>query len=145
MRKTISIASHVAIVLFVAATAVYGVYRFIEEVKRPEKSFLDVLAIVLFVAYIAAIMRVDFEMFINAGSLAYGVGRSKPSRVVTGIIVLACGLFFVLPPVVALVYRVFTGTDIMFGWWLPFALLGDLVIYVIFRWIRFLSSVSEEK
>ena len=144
MRRAISIASHIAFVLFAAATAIYGVIRFIDEIRRPGKTAWDIVALVLFLLYAAAVLRVDFYMFLNAGSLAYGIGRSKKSRVVLSIIVFVSGVVFVIPPVVAIICRMFTGTDPAFGRWVHFAVLGDFVIYVFVRWIRFLTSVSEE-
>lgn len=145
MRKAISIASHVFIVLCAIMTVAYNIFRFIEEVKRPGKSFVDILLILLFAVYTVLLLRVEFEMFINAGNLAYNVGRAKISHVLLNVLVLICGLFFIFPPVASTIYRLVTSTEIVWGIWLPFALLGDLILYKVFRWLSFLTSVSEEK
>ena len=143
MRNALSISAHVFFILIAVSTAIYNVYRFVESVKLPDKTFWGVASLVLFVIYTAAVLRIDFYLFLNAGSLAYGVGREKKSHVVLSVLVLISGLFFVIPPVISLVYFVISGGDLVWGRWLPFALLADLAVYLVTHWIRFLSSVSE--
>ena len=145
MRRTLSVISHVLVALVAALTTVYNVYRFIDGIKHAEATFSDVSKIVLFAVYAAAMFHVEFEMFLHAGSLAYGVGRAKTSRTVMSFILLASELFFIFPPVASIAYFTFTWKTIAFGMWLPYALLGDFVIYVFFRWLKFLSAVSEKR
>lgn len=145
MRRTLSVISHVLVALVAAVTTVYNVYRFVDGIKHAEATFSGVIKIVLFAVYAAAMFHVEFEMFLNAGSLAYGVGRVKTSRTVMNFILLASELFFIFPPVASIAYFTFTGETIAFGTWLPYTLLGDFVIYVFFRWLKFLSAVSEKR
>jgi len=143
MRKTLSIISHILIVILTVATVIYNIYLFIEKVKAPDKTFFDVLALVLLVLYSAAALRVGFEMFINAGSLAYGVGFAKKSHVILRIFATVTGYLFLIPHAVALSFLVFAGAAIHFRSWVYFALIGDLAVYYVFRWLSFLTDVSE--
>ena len=144
MRRTLSIISHILIVAFTIMTVIYNVYLFIEKIKAPDKTFFDVLAFVLLVLYSAAALRVGFEMFLNAGSLAYSVGRGKRSRVFLRFFAAVTGYQFILPHAVALVYLIFTGAPMIVGTWLCYALLGDFALYYVFRWLSFLTGVSEK-
>ena len=144
MRRTFSIISHILIAIVAVMTAVYNVYRFVDGISHADGSFLGVLSLVLFAAYTAALFHMEFEMFLNAGAFAYGVGRVNPSRTVMNVVILAIELFFLFPVVASVAYFIFTGEAIAFGRWLPYALLGDFVIYVFLRWLKFLSGVSEK-
>lgn len=145
MRKTLSVISHILVVIFSIMTLIYNVYLFIEKIKTPEKTFFDVLALVMLVAYSAAVMRVGFEMFLNAGSLAYSVGRGKRSRVFLRFFAAVTGYQFILPHAVALASLIFTGTAANIGTAVYYALLGDFALYYVFRWLSFLTDVSEKK
>lgn len=144
MRRTLSIISHILIVAFTIMTVIYNVYLFIEKIKAPDKTFFDVLALVLLVLYSAAALRVGFEMFLNAGSLAYSVGRGKRSRVFLRFFAAVTGYQFILPHAVALASLIFTGTAANIGTAVYYALIGDLIVYYIFRGLCFLTSVSEK-
>ena len=144
MRRTLSVISHFLVVLFTIMTVIYNVYLFIEKIKTPEKTFFDVIALVMLVAYSAAVLRVGFEMFINAGSMAYSVGRSKVSHVLLRSFAMVTGYLFIAPHAVALAYLIFAGTPRSVGTWLCFALLGDFALYYVFRWLSFLTDVSEK-
>ena len=115
MRKTLSVISHILVVIFSIMTLIYNVYLFIEKIKTPEKTFFDVLALVMLVAYSAAVMRVGFELFLNAGSMAYSVGRGKRSRVFLRFFAAVTGYQFILPHAVALASLIFTGTAANIG------------------------------
>lgn len=143
MRRTLSVISHFLVVLFTIMTVIYNVYLFIEKIKTPEKTFFDVIALVMLVAYSAAVLRVGFEMFINAGSMAYSVGRAKVSHVLLRSFAMVTGYLFIAPHAVALAYLIFAGAPRSAGTWLCFALLGDFALYYIFRWLSFLTGVSE--
>lgn len=145
MRKTLSIISHILIVILTVATVIYNIYLFIEKVKAPDKTFFDVLALVLLVLYSAAALRVGFEMFINAGSLAYGVGFAKKSHVILRFFAAVTGYLFLVPHAVALTSLIFTGEAANIGTAVYYVLIGDLIVYYIFRWLSFLTSVSEGK
>ena len=143
MRKVLSIISHVLVAILAVATVIYNIYLFIEGVKTPDKKFFDVLALVLLVLYTAATLHVGFEMFLNAGSLAYGVGRAKKSHVVLRIFATVTGYLFIIPHAVALALLIFSGAAVSFRSWVYFALIGDLAVYYVFRWLSFLTGVSE--
>ena len=144
MRRTFSIISHVLIAMVAVSTAVYNVYRFVDGIKRADGTFWGVMSLILFAAYTAALFHVEFEMFLNAGAFAYGVGRVKKGRMVMNVILLITELFFIFPIVASVACFIFSGETIAFGTWLPYALLGDFVIYVLLRWLKVLSGVSEK-
>lgn len=143
MRKILAIISRFLVALLALMTVIYNVYLFIEKVKAPDKTFFDVLALVLLVLYSAAALRVGFEMFINAGSLAYSVGRDKRSRVFLRFFATVTGYYFIIPHAVALASNIFNGTAANIGTAVYYVLIGDLVVYYIFRWLTFLTDVSE--
>ena len=143
MRKILSVLSHVLVAILAIMTVIYNIYLFIEGVKAPDKKFFDVLVLVLLVLFTAAALHVGFEMFINAGSLAYGVGRAKKSHVVLRIFATVTGYLFLIPHAVALALLVFAGMAVSLRSWVYFALIGDLVVYYVFRWLTFLTGVSE--
>ena len=144
MRRALSIISHILVVIFSLATVIYNIYLFIEKINAPEKTFFDVLALVMLVAYSAAVMRVGFELFLNAGSMAYSVGRSKVSHAILRSVATVTGYLFIVPHAAALVYLIFTGAPMIVGTWLCYALLGDFAVYYVFRWLGFLTDVSEK-
>lgn len=144
MRKTLSVISHILVVIFSIMTVIYNVYLFIEKIKTPEKTFFDVLALVMLVAYSAAVMRVGFELFLNAGSMAYSVGRAMVSHAILRSVATVTGYLFIIPHAVALVYLICAGAPMSVGTWLCYALLGDFALYYVFRWLSFLTDVSEK-
>lgn len=143
MRRALSVISHFLVVLFTIMTVIYNVYLFIEKIKTPEKTFFDVIALVMLVAYSAAVLRVGFEMFINAGSMAYSVGRAKVSHVLLRSFAMVTGYLFIAPHAVALASIIFNGTAANIGTAVYYVLIGDFVVYYIFRWLTFLTGVSE--
>lgn len=145
MRKALSVISHILVVFFAVATVVYNVLYIVDLAGRTGKTSFDLLVLALLVLYSLAVLRVGFEMFIAAGALAYGVGRVKKSHVILRAAATVTGYFFIVPHAAALVYYIFGGAFMKTDARLYFAPAADLAVYYIFRWLSFLSSVSEEK